>query len=147
MLRNDAEVSLDDLLRAVREAADLYADDIEADPGLAPLFDDLLRRRQRLAEALTGLIRARGGLPREPDEDRETLHRLGHRLRAVFAEDGPAELLRDRLDAESELSRLADTALEHAVDADSRATLGAVREDVAQARQRLAERLAAQARH
>lgn len=143
MLRNDTQVALNDALSAVRESADLYADDIEALDAspLAKVFDELRARRLALAAALEEEVRRAGDLPKEPDADRETLHRLGERLQAALGNERRV-FLADRLRGEEELLALAERALARPLPDSAADVLGAIRAEAAQARDRLAALLA-----
>lgn len=140
MLRSDAQVALHDLLEALREAADVYGDDAEAleEGDLAQLCRQLALRRERLADAVATEIRRYGDLPTEPDADRETLHRLGNRLRTLFSQHERSSVLRERMDAEAALARLAEGALGQLDDQASRELVEQVRRDAAEAEQALA---------
>jgi uncharacterized protein (TIGR02284 family) len=139
MLRSEAQVALHDLLEALREAVDLYTDDAEVlgSGALADLCRELALRRERLSAAVADEVSRHGDLPSEPDADRETLHRIGNRLRAAVSGHDRDVILRDRLDAESELERAAQHALEVVTEPASRAVLEDVHRDVRQARRQL----------
>jgi hypothetical protein len=136
MLRTEVQVALHDLLEALREAADLYADDADvlAEGELARLCRELVLRRERLADAVAEEVRRHGDLPSEPDADRETLHRLGNRLRALFSQHDHGVVVRDRLAAESEITRRADRALAVVPEPLSCRLLEEIREDSERAR-------------
>lgn len=136
MWRSDSEVALNDLLEAVRESADLYADDAEVlgQGPLRALFDELAGRRDRFAGELAELVRRHGDLPSAPDADAETFHRLGNRLRAALSADERRALLEDRIAAEEALLRRIQQALVQPVGADAQELLGEFRQDVEQVR-------------
>lgn len=131
MLRNEAQVALHDLLEALREAADLYADDAEvlSEGDLAGLCRELALRRERLADAVADEVRRYGDLPSEPDADRETLHRVGNRLRAFFSQHDRDVVVQDRLEAEVSLQRAADHAREVLTDPASRQLIDEIARD------------------
>lgn len=140
MFRSDAQVALNDLLVALRESADLYADDAElADgaPELAALFETLARRRSELGEELAAQVRKSGDLPRLPDADRETLLRLGNRFRSRMAPNALDELIGDRLAAEGELAQRVAEALCAVGAPEPRLLLNQLQREVGAARRRL----------
>lgn len=139
MWRSEQEVALNDLEAATREAADFYADDTDAlrSGPLAQLFADLAARRDRYASRLAELIRRGGDLPAVPDTDRETLLRLGKRLRAALAPDAVAEILADRIAAEEALYGLIERAQAEVRRPELRALLDEFRRDCEQARDEL----------
>jgi uncharacterized protein (TIGR02284 family) len=143
MLRSEAEVALNDVVEAAREAADLYADDAEVahEASLAELFDELAQRRDRFASLLDEQIRKRGDLPDAPDTDRETFHRLGNRLRAVFSGDERRALLNDRIAAEQDLQRRVELALAQPVGLETQSQLGEFKHDIEAAQQLLQSQL------
>jgi hypothetical protein len=143
VFRDRAQVALNDLLVALQEAADLYRDDAEVAEGdAAARFARLADERRRQAERLIVLVRAGGDLPRQPDADRETLRRLGERVRAAFAGDAAQALLEERLEGERELARLAEAACAEAESGQARDVLDGVQAELAEARRRLEAALA-----
>ncbi|HEX5512912.1 MAG TPA: hypothetical protein VFY81_00805 [Gammaproteobacteria bacterium] len=139
MLRNDTEVALHDLLEALTAAAHLYADDAEAlgeDP-LAGCCRKLALRREQLAAAVAAELRRRDDLPSEPDPDRETLARLGQRLRTLFSRDEREVVVAERLEAESAIERLAQRAAELVAEPASRQLFEEIEHDAEEARLQL----------
>lgn len=136
MLRTESQVALQDLLEALRAAADMYADNAEvlAEGELAELCRALALRRGQQAQAVADELRRRGDLPGEPDADRETLQRLGHRLRTLVAGNERAVVVQDRLDAEAELAELAAQAAGLVTEPATQALLADIRRDSEQSR-------------
>lgn len=139
MLRNDKQVALHDLLEALEAAAGRYADDAEVlgESELGALCHSLELQRQRLAGLMAAELRRDGDLPSEPDADRETLSRLGNRLRTLLAADEQQRVVRERLAGEAELERLAQQAAGLASEPAWQTLLEQIQQDAAQAQQRL----------
>lgn len=139
MLRNDIQVALHDLLEALMAVAHLYANDAEAlgeDP-LAGYCRKLALRREQLAAGVAAELRRRDDLPSEPDPDRETLARLGKRLRSLLSQDEREVVVAERLEAELGIERLARRAAELVAEPASRQLLEEIRYDAEEARRRL----------
>ncbi|SRR5690606_18017288 len=136
MLRTESQVALQDLLEALRTAADQYADNAEvlAESELAELCRTLALRRGQQAQAVADELRRGGDLPGEPDADRETLQRLGQRLRTLVAGNERAVVARDRLDAETALAELAAQAAGLVTAPSAQALLADIRRDCEQTR-------------
>lgn len=136
MLRTESQVALQDLLEALRTAADQYADNAEvlAESELAELCRALALRRGQQAQAVADELRRGGDLPGEPDADRETLQRLGQRLRTLVAGNERAVVARDRLDAETALAELAAQAAGLVTAPSAQALLADIRRDCEQTR-------------
>ncbi len=141
MLWSEADIALNDVLLALGEAADLYQDEAElaerADS--VALFQELAERRRRLHQALAEQIRRRGELPPGLDTDRETLMKLGKRLRAALSADEEMLLRADRRQSEDRIAELLQTALANVDDPEARALLEQIKLDVNKARQQLGE--------
>jgi hypothetical protein len=145
MLRNEKQVALHDLLEALTTAARRYADDtdaLEGDDPLAQRCRELALRREQLAAAVAAEMQRHGDLPTEPDTDRDTLSRLGSRLRAMLSGDEREAMIRERLGGEAELARLAQQASQLATEPGWRDLLEAVRREAEQAQLEL-QKLAA----
>lgn len=141
MLLNDAQIALNDVLVNIKDAADHYEDAAGMlEPGeTAELFRELARRRHAIADGLESHIRRLGGLPRNADGDRETVARLLARLKATLSVDRRIELLTVREHVEGEIDTMIATALRQELPDDTRDYLRQARDDIASARQRLAE--------
>jgi hypothetical protein len=105
MLRDDLEVALNDLIIALREAADAYetaAEIVEAGDGAA-YFGSARDDHRALARRLESEQRSLGHLPKGPDRERELVREAVSRVKAGLLE-GEAALLAER---EAEEERIA----------------------------------------
>lgn len=114
MLRDDRQVALDDVIVALENAADAYADASEllekADPEMSARFDELARRRAAAAARVTEHLRATGDLPSEPDQDLETVDVVIRHLKAQFAAPEWDELTTEALSREEEIAAKVEAA-------------------------------------
>lgn len=141
MLRSDRQVALHDLLEALAAAAGRYADDAAAlgSGEGAELCQDLGQRRAQLAALVAARLRRAGDLPTEPDADRETLNRLGDRLRALLSADQRTSILRERRAGEAALQQLAVQAAALAIEPEWQELLERIKQEAEQAQLRLQE--------
>lgn len=97
MLRDDREVALDEVITLCGEAADRYADAAGQvnDAELQALFEEFSGQRRIMAETLSDHLRGLGALPRAPDPDAETAHRLIGRLKAALSSDERLTLIEE----------------------------------------------------
>ena len=142
LLRNELQTALQDVEVACLEVADghdgavgILADD---DP-LAATLRELARSRRAAAERLAGCIRQQGDLPAEPDADLETARELAARVLAALSPDQHHTVAAERAAAEGDLVALAEAALgQDALTGEARLLVEEIRNDAAQAQQRLA---------
>lgn len=91
MLRDEAEVALNDLIGLAITAAETYETSArvvaEHDAALAAMFEDIAGERRRMATDLRALDRRLGDLPHAVDPDYTTLHDLFVSLKGMFASD------------------------------------------------------------
>jgi len=141
VLRSERQVALHDVLEALAVAAGRYEDAATAlgQDAAATLCRRLARRRAALAARMEAALRQAGDLPSEPDADRETLGRLGSRLRALLSDAERPLLIRERLAAEEELLRLAEHAAGLALEPAWQGLLEQVRQEAARAVRQLRE--------
>ena len=135
MLRSERQVALHDVLEALAVAAGRYEDAATAlgQDAAATLCRRLARRRAALAARMEAALRQAGDLPRE------TLGRLGSRLRALLSDAERPLLIRERLAAEEELLRLAEHAAGLALEPAWQGLLEQVRQEAARAVRQLRE--------
>lgn len=111
VLRNDLQVALNDLHVALLESADHYRYSAEFvdEPSTRELFTSIAQARDILTKETEQAIRTSGDLPSVPDVDRKTGEQLLERLAAAFSSDQTAELINQRLAADTELEQLLQT--------------------------------------
>lgn len=108
LIRNPQQLALNDLLVAIRASADHYRD-AAAFVESWTASEDLGRiagERDALVQRLEEAVRSAGDLPSVPDEDRESVEKLFHRLHASLSRDEIHDIMRQRLDAERQLAGL-----------------------------------------
>ncbi len=139
ILRNDAEMALDDVMEYCKFVLDHYRTvaHITHDPDLGLLFRSLEQSRQQWVEALEAEIRLMGNLPSAPDRDREALDHLLIRIRAALTEDERASLLHESDRVEKVLIKKAQAALAEELSVDVRDLVQKIFEGSAQTRERL----------
>lgn len=106
--QSDEQVALQDLAVAVQHSADQYADAaamVEVGPA-ADFMSVRARQREHLAEKLRQAIRQTDDLPSVPNQDKEDGEKLFNRMKAAFAENGLAAVLKQRLEDENQLQLL-----------------------------------------
>ena len=135
LLRNDVQLALNDLHRALRYSVDQYRDAAEfLDDSEASAFcDKLAKEREALASEVAAEIRSRGDLPAAPDSDREAGEQLLQRLETLFSADQTREVLERRRDAEREFMQMFEEEELAAMEADCGALKTRCRESVEQA--------------
>jgi hypothetical protein len=102
IFRSDQQVALNDLLVESEKTADHYRDSADFLEGLevSEALRNIADQRDRLAERLREAIRSHGDLPSAPDEDRESVEKLFHRVHASLSQDEIRDILQQRLDGE-----------------------------------------------
>lgn len=104
LIRDDQQLGLNDLLVAIQKSSDHYRDAasyLESSYPSSELWQ-IARERDQIASQLRRAIRELGDLPSAPDEDRESVEKLFHRVHASLSENEIQDLLDQRLDAERE---------------------------------------------
>lgn len=134
MLRDDRQVAVDNVIVALEQSSDAYADASELlkpdAPEMAARFEKLARRRARLAARLSDHLREMGDLPSEPDQDWETLDVLVRHLWAHFAGSEQKEFLTEAVSREEEIAARLSDALETGLSQPVVETLNEVGEEV-----------------
>jgi uncharacterized protein (TIGR02284 family) len=141
MLRNELQITLNDLIVACLEAADGHeaAAEILGDDPLAEALRSLAGARRALAGQFGEHLRALGDLPREPDADLETVRELAARVMAALSADHRRVLLDERSAAEAHLAAGAEAALAHGdLSDETGALVRRVRDDAQAAQHHLA---------
>ncbi|MGQ9424459.1 hypothetical protein ACXYTJ_00745 [Gilvimarinus sp. F26214L] len=105
IIRSEQEAALNDLLVSSEKSVDHYQDAAEYLRGHKPsgILRAIAGERQTLVEDLQDAVRATGDLPSAPDEDRESVEKLLHRVHASLSEDEIQDLVRQRMEGEGEL--------------------------------------------
>lgn len=108
LFRNPQQLALNDILVAVRASADQYRDaaDFVESRGASEELRRIANERDALVRRLEQAVRLAGDLPSVPDEDRESVEKLFHRLHASLSKDEIRDIMRQRLDTEYELARI-----------------------------------------
>ncbi|WP_439135196.1 hypothetical protein [Pseudomaricurvus sp.] len=112
VLRNELQVALNNLHVAFMESADNYrnAATFVSDESVTELFNTVADDRDLLAKSAEEAIREKNDLPSVPDPDRQTGQQLLQWLETTFSEDQTAEVIDQRLMAESQLEQRLNTA-------------------------------------
>ena len=140
MLRDEPEAALDDVIVALKRAADAYADAAEIvrerEPALADMLAALATRRDGMAAELERQFRRLGDLPSDPDSEAETVEAVVRHLKATFGDEG-AVVRDEALAREDELRALIDHALSAGAPEGAVTLLRAFREEIAAERSNL----------
>lgn len=114
IFRSDQQVALHDLLVTSEKSADHYRDSADFLAGLnvSEKLKTIADERDELAQHLTQAIQSLGDLPSAPDEDRESVEKLFHRVHASLSQDEIRDILRQRLDGEAHFEYLIRSARE-----------------------------------
>lgn len=143
-LRTDKEVALNDLLIASEETIDHYRDAAEflEDANIVHAFKAIVLQRESFIAGLTKAVRALGDLPSMPDPDKETGVKLMHRAGAFLSENHVAEILRQRIESELQLTDFVEAGREAGLDGSCSTLLDEMAEHVAQTIAQLKDLLA-----
>ena len=138
ILKDPAEMALNDLHVALRKAADQYrhAADIAEDSRLSSLFKELAAERERLGVALEEQIRVIG-LPRMPHNEREGLEKLMTTVKTTLSSDPRTTLLKDQEQLEQEIAQASTAALQENLSEPTRQCVHEIAEHVLQTQDRL----------
>jgi hypothetical protein len=130
MLRNKKEIVLNELLVAVKKAADLYetVTTMEGASRLTSAYIEFATIRREQAALLEKQIRDKGYLPAEPDQDRETLEHLLIRFKSFFASDKEVLVLRECRNLEKEITNQVDMALQGEITPEENRLLAAIKQ-------------------
>ena len=141
MLLDDTQVAINDLLAALQESLEHYADALERidSAALRERLDGVVAARRDDVDCLAGIVRDAGDLPRAPSADRQELHRLVTHVKAALTDDETRVLLDDRIEDEKRLGSLAAEALRQDLGADARACVERIGAHSDEARARLAD--------
>jgi len=133
MLEDLRIAALNEIIAACREAADLYttAASTAADAEIAKLLEGCAGTRKRFAEKLEASVRRLGGLPKEPDPERQGLENLWLRLKTALAESDHAAVAGEVQKYESDLQQKVDDALHEDLAEADKAILNKLKQDIA----------------
>ncbi len=114
LIRTDQQVAMNAMYTAIRKTAHHYLDAASSldDSALITIFQEIVEQRKILSEKVRELIRSRGDLPPEPDQDRETLEQLAYHMGSSLSANPRVQILKQRLNAEQEVADLAAAARE-----------------------------------
>lgn len=145
MLRDDRQLTLNDLRVAVLEAADRHerAAELMEDAELSSFLAGLASRRRSTAEALGEQLRRIDDLPRSPDDDLETVRDVISTVKAGLSMNKASTLLEECESAEANIEDALAAALPVDMRERAEALVRELREDVAATRARLQEWLSA----
>ncbi len=91
MLRDEKTAAVDDVIVALKQAADAYADAAEivraTDAGLADRLVATATRRDAMAAELERLYRREGELPSDPDTEAETVQQVVRHIKAALGNE------------------------------------------------------------
>lgn len=112
MLEDPRITAVNTVLKACREAADLYstAASIAGEAEITRQFQNWRQTRERFAEKLEASIRSINGLPTQPDPDKKNLRKLWLRVKTALAEKNHPALVEEVRSIESDLKQKTDDA-------------------------------------
>jgi hypothetical protein len=140
LLRNDAEVALDEAVEGCKAAADHYRSAAEVAPSdLTDLFEELGRQRLEWWRRLEDEVRRMGNLPSAPDADREAVEQLVTRVKAALSRDEHLALIERAAKVEEDIAAKAASALREDLPPSARELLGEIKAGSNAARQRFAD--------
>ena len=131
ILRNEVEVTLNDLAIACREAAIHHrtAAEIAGEGELRRALDRLSRSRAREHEEILEILKNLGDTPNAPAHEKEFLDSAVARFKAAISKDERAALLADCQSKEDRIGESARAALRHAEDDALRSRLAKLEEN------------------
>ena len=109
IFRTSKQVAFTELLVAVEETVGDYDDfaKVLGDSPIAPAFSEFAQQRKSLIERVETEMRLLDDLPSPPNEDKEDLGKLVHRIRAAFSRDALHPALQEMLADEQRTLELA----------------------------------------
>lgn len=113
LLRNDAQVALNEVEELCIEAADYFVSCAKRsdDAVLGEEFESLARRHNELALEIAEELRYMDDLPKTPDPDREAAVEVLSAVKEFFSGDARATMLEELIIAETKLADAAGTSL------------------------------------
>ena len=113
LLRNDAQVALNEVEELCIEAADHFVSSAKRSDHavLSEEFESLARRHNELALEIAEELRHMDDLPKMPDPDREAAVEILSAVKEFFSGDARATMLEELIIAETKLADAADAAL------------------------------------
>lgn len=140
LLRNDAQVALNQVEERCIEAADHFASSAKRtdDPALIDIFESLARRHNELALRIAEELRHMDDLPKVPDPDREAAVEVLSAVKEFFSGDARATMLEEHISAEKKLIDAVDAALKTSASANASNLLLELQAVAEETKQRLA---------
>lgn len=140
LLRNDAQVALNEVEELCIEAADHFANSAKRsdDAVLSDVFKSLARSHSEIALEIAEELRHMDDLPKMPDPDREAAVEVLSAVKQFFSGDARATMLEEHIIAETRLIDAVNTALKTPKPANVEKLLVKVQALAEAAKQRLA---------
>ena len=139
LLRNDAQVALNQVEECCIEAADHFTSSASRsnDPALINILESLARRHNEFALRIAEELRRMDDLPKVPDPDREAAVEVLSAVKEFFSGNARATMLEEHINTESKLTDAVDAALKASPSPDSQKLLLEVQEFAIETKQRL----------
>lgn len=136
ILRDDLDVAVNDLLIALREAADAYATAaaIAAETPWSAFFTKARDDLEVMAARVEKDHRAAGYLPKQPDPEQALVRDAATHLKAALAAEAIPPLLEERRQGEQQIAALAEQVIELAAPND---LLSTARQAIERSKKRL----------
>lgn len=139
ILRTDAQVAAQELLVAVSETADFYAEfaDYLEQSELQSELQTVAVRRESYIEPLMAVVRSLHDLPKTPDSDQELGKLILGKLSASLSSSPTSKILQELLHAENHLLSLIENCFATELKGKEDALLNAISEHVSMTTERL----------
>lgn len=110
MLRDELDVAVNDLMIALREAADAYhtAAKIASETKWTAFFEEARDHLEDMAAGVENEQRALGYLPKQPDQEKGLIHSAATHLKTTLSTEEVSTLLEERRLGEQRIMALSD---------------------------------------
>lgn len=131
MLEKEPLVALNEALSSCLKAKTRYETLSSAvgDERLEEMFMNASRSRAKTAGELEEAVKAMGGLPLDPDPEKEALEGLWVKIKAALTDDELDALLGEVVNLENEIDERCDRALEHSIPGNAARALKRLKKD------------------